>query len=537
MREAHPVGPLQRGLQVMEVFGVAGGPLRPADLVTATGLARSTVDRVVGTLAETGYLRRQGRDVAATPRMMRIGNLYLSGLDPDGSLARRIAELATALDESVSLAVPDADGVRIVGQSRHSRSVAVAFKVGDLLPAERCAPGPIFAAEWDEERWRAWEGRVTGGTDRPFSIVPATEPAAVPVLRGRVEDFRASGWSIDDQLIEPDLVAVAVPVRDAAGAAVLALSVVSHTSRHTPGSLRAYARPLVTACAAEMEKALTHRRPGGTPAPRTGAGGELKARLGAEFLQSLDRGLAVLHAIGTRPDGLTISEAAAATGQPRATARRALLTLAGLGYARETGRRYRLPPRVLDLGYREVSRLTFEELARPHLRALVAKVRDSASVAVLDAADIRYVARAQASRLMRVEISVGTRLPAHVTAMGRVLLAGLPDTEAAALIARADRQPLTPRTLTGETDLRQAVTAARADGHALVDQELETGLRSIAAPIHAAGRVVASLNIAAPAGREPAERTRERLLPDLLATARALETDVATFATHQPLPF
>ncbi|WUI04521.1 helix-turn-helix domain-containing protein [Spirillospora sp. NBC_00431] len=264
----------------------------------------------------------------------------------------------------------------------------------------------------------------------------------------------------------------------------------------------------------------------------------MKARLGAEFLQSLDRGLDVLHAIGTRAEGLTISEAATLTGQARATARRALRSLTVLGYARENERegRFALLPRVLDLGYRQVSGLTFEELARPHLRDLVLRVHDSASVVVLDGTDIRYVARAQAARIMRVEITVGTRLPAYATAMGRVLLAGLPGAEASGLIVRSGRRAFTDRTLTGTGELTREVARARSDGYAVVDQELETGLRSIAVPVHAAGRVVAALNIAAPAAREPLDRMRERLLPELRATARALEADVAAFTRHQPLP-
>ncbi|MFI0485700.1 IclR family transcriptional regulator C-terminal domain-containing protein [Actinomadura sp. 9N215] len=486
MGGAAPVGPLKRGLEVLEVVGRAGGPLRPADLVAETGLARSTVDRVLSTLTETGYLRWRGRDVVATPRTMDVGNLYLSGLDPEGFLAGRVARLADDLDESVVLAAPDRDGLRVVAQSRPGGSLAIAFKVGDLLPAEGA--------------------------------------------------FGGHGWSSYDDFLEPGLVAVAVPVR--AGAGPLALVVVSHASRHSAASLRAHARPSVMACAAEMEQvAARPARPDETRTP--GEGSDLKARLGAEFLQSLDRGLDVLHAIGTRPEGLTISEAAAMTGQARATARRALLSLTALGYARESaggGGRFALLPRVLDLGYRQVSGRTFEDLARPHLRDLVVRVHDSASVVVLDGTDIRYVARAQASRIMRVEITVGTRFPAYATAMGRVLLAGLPGAEASDLIVRSDRRAFTGRTLTAAADLAREVGRARDDGYAVVDQELETGLRSIAVPIHAAGRVVAALNIAAPAAREPVDAMRDRLLPELRATARALEADVAAFTRHQPLP-
>ncbi|WP_106401001.1 IclR family transcriptional regulator domain-containing protein [Actinocorallia populi] len=537
MGDERPVGPLERGLRVMEVIGGASSPPRPADLVPATGLVRSTVDRVLSTLEATGYLRSRGREVAATPRMMEAGNAYLSALDPDRFLARRAAALADELDESVSLAVPDGDGVRFVGQSPRRRSLSVAFRIGDLLPAERCAPGPLFAAEWGDELWRAWEARVTGGPrGRRFSVSPFAEPSVIEGFRGRVADFRASGRSLDEEFLEPGLIAVAVPVRAATGGALLALSVVSHTSRHTAESLYEQVREPVAACVAEMEEHLARPPRAEEPLPPgTEANAELKERLGAHFLQSLDRGLAVLHALGARPGGLTISEAAAATGQPRATARRALLSLAELGYVREDGRHFRLLPRVLDLGYRRVSEMTFEQLARPHLRDLVVKVHDSASVAVLDGTDIRYVARAQASRLMRADIHIGTRFPAYATAMGRVLLAGLPEPEAAGLIARSERRAFTPFTLTGADELGEAVAAARRDGYALVDQELETGLRSLSVPVHAEGRAVAALNLAVPATAEPVGEMCERLLPHLAAAARAIDADLAALTRHQPL--
>ncbi|MCD0448925.1 helix-turn-helix domain-containing protein [Actinocorallia sp. API 0066] len=241
----------------------------------------------------------------------------------------------------------------------------------------------------------------------------------------------------------------------------------------------------------------------------------------------MDRGLAVLVALG-RPGGATITEAAEATGQPRATTRRALLALEALGYAAAEGRRYVLRPKVLDLGYATLSTLSFDDVVRPHLRALVDRVHDSASLAVLDGPDIRYVARVPASKIMRVAISVGTRFPAYATSMGRVLLAALPPAERAAALAAAAPAPLTPHTRVDPAELRALVEAAGRDGHALVDQELEEGLRSVAVPVRGrSGRVVAALNVAAHAGPGDAAETAARLLPALRETASALEADLA----------
>ena len=530
-------GPLERGLQVIEALTAARVPLRPADLMRATGLVRSTVDRVISTLVQIGYLRWQGREVTPAPRLMELGNAYLAGTGLCDALGPHAVRLADELDESVSLAVPDLDGVRFISQSPRRRSMSVAFGVGDLLPAERCAPGALFASGWDEADWARWrEGRAR----RRFSIPPAVSEEAAVAFEKRAATARDTGWAVDDQLIEPGLVAVAVPVRGPSGDVVCALSVVSHTSRHSADSLRAAASPLVEECVRRMEGELARGRPG---RPADLAHGvdrsrEAKQELGPEFLQTLDRGLAVLVALGSVPGGLTLSEAAALTGLPRASARRALLTLGALGYVGESGRRFLPLPRVLDLGYTVPAGLSFEDLVRPHLRDLVARVHDSASVAVLDGTEIRYVARAATVRLMRVTISIGTRFPAHATSMGRVLLAGLTDEQAAARLAEAGPLPaLTPHTRTGPEELLSLVAAARRDGHALVDQELEEGLRSVSVPVRdRAGRVVAAVNTACHSGDEPPERTLQRVLPALEAAAAAIEADLAVHSRYHDLP-
>src|SRR5262245_27966740 len=156
----------------------------------------------------------------------------------------------------------------------------------------------------------------------------------------------------------------------------------------------------------------------------------------ADFVQSLERGLAVISAFDRDHAELTLSEVAAATGVTRAAARRFLLTLVRLGYMRSDGRFFSLAPRVLELGYAYLSSLTLPEVAEPHLEALVAEVNESSSVSVLDGEAVVYVARVPVSRIMTVAISVGTRFPAYATSMGRVLLAGLPDAELDAYLAK-----------------------------------------------------------------------------------------------------
>jgi IclR family pca regulon transcriptional regulator len=251
----------------------------------------------------------------------------------------------------------------------------------------------------------------------------------------------------------------------------------------------------------------------------------------ADHVQSLERGLAVIRAFGAENPDLTLSDVARATGLSRAAARRFLLTLAELGYVRADGGRFSLRPRVLELGYAYLSGLGLQEVALPHMEALVASVNESSSISVLDDTEVVYVVRVPTRRIMAITLAVGTRLPAYPTSMGRVLLAALPEAELERRLARTEIRPLTPRTVADEDQLRAWLARARQDGFAMVDQELEVGVRSAAAPIRdSSGAVVAALNVSAHASRTSMTALRREILPQLLATAAAIELELRTVA-------
>jgi IclR family pca regulon transcriptional regulator len=253
-----------------------------------------------------------------------------------------------------------------------------------------------------------------------------------------------------------------------------------------------------------------------------------------DYVQSLGRGLAVICAFDRTHPELTLSEVAASTGVTRATARRFLLTLCRLGYMRSDGRYFSLTPRVLELGYAYLSGLSLAEVAEPHLEALVARVNESSSVSVLDGSDIVYVARVPVSRIMAVAISVGTRFPAYATSMGRVLLASLAEPELDAYLESVRLDQLTGRTVTTPEMLRAELSKVRVQGFALVDQELEEGLRSVAAPIRdRTGTAVAALNISAHASRTSLEAMRRSLVPPLLEAAASITADLPAPATRR----
>jgi IclR family transcriptional regulator, pca regulon regulatory protein len=252
----------------------------------------------------------------------------------------------------------------------------------------------------------------------------------------------------------------------------------------------------------------------------------------SDFVQSLDRGLAVIRAFGPDRERLSLSEVARVTGLTRAATRRFLLTLVQLGYVRNDGREFSLRPRVLELGYAYLSGLALPEIAAPHLEELVARIRESSSISVLDGDHIVYVARVPTKRIMTVAISVGTRFPAYATSMGRVLLAAMSPEDFEHYLARANLDALTGRTVTDRKALRGVVSEVARQGYAIVDQELEEGLRAIAVPIHGKGGLVtAAVNVSAHASRVSMTAMRTELLPALQETARRIEADLRSQAS------
>lgn len=248
----------------------------------------------------------------------------------------------------------------------------------------------------------------------------------------------------------------------------------------------------------------------------------------AHHVQSLDRGLAVIRAFGAGHRELTLTEVSRRTDLTRAAARRFLLTLADLGYVRVDGRHFSLTARVLELGFAYLSGQSLPEIAVPHLERLAADSGESSSVSVLDGADIRYVARVPVRRIVTAAIGVGTRLPAHATSMGQVLLAGLRPGELDRYFAGARLAAYTPRTHTSPERLRAELTRIRTRGWALADQELEEGLRSLAVPVRGAdGDVVAAVNLSTHVGRTSTDAAEHDLLPPLRIAASRIERDLA----------
>jgi IclR family pca regulon transcriptional regulator len=245
--------------------------------------------------------------------------------------------------------------------------------------------------------------------------------------------------------------------------------------------------------------------------------GDTGERDSESFVRSLARGLSVIRSFGPGHGTMTLSEVATRAGITRAGARRVLLTLAQLGYVIADGRSFRLTPKILDLGYSFLSSLDIWAFAEPIMERLVDAVHESCSASVLDGDDIVYVLRVPTRRIMSINLGIGTRLPAYATSMGRVLLAALSEQDFHAYLARTTRPKLTTLTRTSAAELTAIMAEIQNCGWALVDQELEEGLRSIAVPlVNNAGRVIAALNISAHASRVSADQMISAILPHLL---------------------
>ncbi|MDQ4114912.1 MAG: helix-turn-helix domain-containing protein [Actinomycetota bacterium] len=245
-------------------------------------------------------------------------------------------------------------------------------------------------------------------------------------------------------------------------------------------------------------------------------------------VRAVERAFRVIKAFDADHPRLTLSDVARATGLDRATARRLLLTLEDLGYVRAGRREFELTAKLLELGFAYLSGLSLVDVVQPHLSELARDLNETASLTVLDGDDVVYLGIATGRRLATVKITVGTRFSAYATSMGRILLAGLSADEFADYLGRLRLEAHTPHSVRTVEDLRTAIDLARERGWALVDQELDDGLRGLAVPVHdRSGAVVAALNVSVQMTGATTEQLTEKYVPRLRQAAAAAEADLS----------
>ena len=248
-----------------------------------------------------------------------------------------------------------------------------------------------------------------------------------------------------------------------------------------------------------------------------------------DFIEAIARGLDVIRVFGPGQPVMSLAAVADASRLPRPTARRILLTLEQLGYVRQAaGSGFELTPRVLDLGMSYVLSHGLWEIARPHMEALVARTRESTSIAQLDGSDIVYVARVAVPKIVTLSVTIGTRFPAMQTSLGKVLLAALPLAEAERVLAEPSRSGITPPWRPDAAERAAALREVRARGWALTDEQLAPGIRSVAVPLRDGdGQVIAALNVNSHAAETPLDVLVGRHLPLLIQAAGAISADWA----------
>jgi IclR family transcriptional regulator, pca regulon regulatory protein len=243
-----------------------------------------------------------------------------------------------------------------------------------------------------------------------------------------------------------------------------------------------------------------------------------------DHVGSFERGLAVLEILAAHPGGLTLTETAERAGLTRAGARRFLLTLSTTGYAVQNGRRFSLSPRLLSVARTWLQGQSLWSYAEPFMRQVSNTLNESCSAAVLSGEDVVYVARIPGRHILSVALHVGTHLPAWCTSMGRVLLSDLPPPQLLEFLATAKIERRTEKSTTDRDVLAAEIMKVAQAGFAVVDEELEIGLRSIAVPIRDQSRkIVAAINVSTQSSRFSVREMEKEILPVLMKAARSIE--------------
>nr|WP_221219902.1 IclR family transcriptional regulator C-terminal domain-containing protein [Prauserella isguenensis] len=245
-------------------------------------------------------------------------------------------------------------------------------------------------------------------------------------------------------------------------------------------------------------------------------------------IQSIERGFAVLLAFDSERRNPSLTDIANATGLSRPAVRRILLTLQHLGYVQPTGgSHWELTPRVLTIGQHFTTSSAVVAVSEPHMGRLVEETQESASLSAMDGSDVVYLARVPAKRVLNINATAGTRVPAHATSMGRVLLAAAPAEFVEDYLANPGLQPLTPHTITNPDQFRKTLTRVRDQGWSLVSEEREIGLIAASAPIYNhAGHVVAALSSSTSTGRMSPARVERDLVPVLVRIADEISNEL-----------
>lgn len=508
------VDSLERGLSVLKAFSEQEEALSVGDVASLAGITRTAARRFALTLEYLGYASQTAEGYRLTPGVLAIGDAYLRSNPLPDAAHPHLDELVQTVGETASLTVLHKRRVYYAARVAADRIVTANITVGASVAAHSTATGRVLLGSLAPDDLE----------DYLSSIEPS--PGFDPdYVRERIEEARTSGLAVADQELTPGIRSVAVPLHDPKGRIVAALNIAAHATRVDAAVLKNDFVPLLQSAAQRTAATLwpssVTASVGPAPAPSS-APAQARTRP-SDVIQSLERGLCILTAFDEGRPAMNLAQIAARCGLPRSAARRFVLTLASLGYLEQQGRSYAPTPRVLELGYSLLPRLSLADVARPRLEALARKLGASVSVGVLDGMDLRYVARASAPSPLIVNIRPGTRVPAERTAMGQVLLSLLPP----AALEEAKRSAGRDAAANDLADLDITLTAVREQGWSYVDQLLEAGIRAVAVPLrNRRGEVVAAMSASVHEATTPGVDMTNNFLPALRDTASEFITDL-----------
>lgn len=507
------VDSLERGLSVLRAFSAREEALSVADVASLVGITRTTARRFALTLEYLGCTGQSAEGYALTPAVLAIGDAYLRSNPLPDAAHPHLNELVRAVGETASLTVLHKCRVYYIARVAPDRIVTANITVGTNVPAYSTATGRVLL------------GRLPPGEVEDYLSSMEPSPGFESgYVRERIEEARERGWAVADQELTPGIRSVAVPLHDPEGRIVAALNIAAHATRVDTQVLENDFVPLLQSAAQRTAAALWPTS-GEVPARSVLASSTVtrpKVRP-SDVIQSVERGLSILTAFDEGHPAMNLAQISERCRLPRSAARRFVLTLASLGYLEQEGRSFAPTPRILELGYSLLPRLSLADVAKPRLEALARKLGASVSIGVLDGMDLRYVARVSAPSPLTVNIRAGSRVPAHRTAMGQVLLSLLPS-EALPDAARFADGDDARREL---ADLGDSLAVVREQGWSYVDQLLEVGIRAVAVPLrNRRGELVAALSASLHEGSIPADDMTSTFLPALRAAADEFVMDL-----------
>ncbi|NMR32108.1 helix-turn-helix domain-containing protein [Arthrobacter sp. SF27] len=506
VKDPDHVDSLERGLSVLGAFSMQEGALSVADLAARVGITRTAARRFALTLEYLGYAHQSAEGYSLAPGVLEIGDAYLRSNPLPDAAHPHLEELVRLVGETASLTVLHKRRVYYTARVAADRIITANITLGTNVPAYSTATGRVLLGGLDPDELEDY-----------LSTIEAASGFDPDYVRARIVEAREQGWAVADQEMTTGIRSVAVPLRNPEQRIIAALNISAHATRVHTAVLETDFVPLLQSAAQHTADTLwpsAGLAPGRPTMPPAHVARPIARPTDA--IQSVERGLCILTAFDEGHPTMNLAQISERCRLPRSAARRFVRTLASLGYLEPQGRSFVPTPQLLELGYSLLPKLSLADVAKPRLEALARKLGASVSIGVLDGKDLRYVARVSAPSPLTVNIRAGSRVPAHRTAMGQVLLSLQPP----GTLQDLPRSSGGDNTSGGLAELADTLALVREQDWSYVDQLLEVGIRAVAVPLrNRRGEVVAALSASLHDASTPDQDMTNTFLPALRTAA------------------